>query len=326
MRCSPACQPCTFPHRHLGMNGSAVRSLVPSWEIIVDALTRINPCYVGGTSPCRSRSPLLGKHKQKRDCVLGAGKKAWPALLQGQRQWGGSFTPRQRCQSQPRAVLGTAGQGLVQATGWTPPREKCFHQSDIAGENWGFGGKCFLKGGKLLSAEVWGFVSAGNLHGGGEGCPGHCGSLMESCIQQQPQRLRRWRCYKSCQQHFVIIFVGARGKEEAACVQCWGQRAGMQQSAAPSRHRAAPGPQRFLTSSSASPRCLHRGPHRCKYERDHDGRYPPVLLKRPFHQAGRPLEAERLLASLEGKRGAGEPCVPAEHGGVEGHGQEVGRH
>lgn len=54
--------------------------------------------------------------------------------------------------------------------------------------------------------------------------------------------------------------------------------------------------------------CLRRGPHRCKYERDHDGGYPPVLRKGPFHQAGRPLEAERLFASLEGNRGAPCPC------------------
>ena len=67
-------------------------------------------------------------------------------------------------------------------------------------------------------------------------------------------------------QRFLIGFVGIWGKEEATCMQCWGQRAEMQQSTAPSRHRAAPGSRRFLTPSSASPHCLCRGPHRCKYE------------------------------------------------------------
>lgn len=96
---------------------------------------------------------------------------------------------------------------------------------------------------------------------------------------------------------------------------CWrlGKRGGCLHSVLGTAGRGAAEPpiqdQRILTPSSA---CLRRGPHRCKYERDHDGGYPPVLRKGPFHQAGRPLEAERLLASLEGNWGA---LAPAGRGG-----------
>lgn len=133
-----------FCARHLGMNGSPVRRPVPSWEIIVYALTQINPCYVGGMSPCRSRSPSLGKRKQKRDCVLGAGEKAWPALFQGQRRWGGCLKHR----SQPRAVPCTAGQAVVQAADWTPPKEEMLPPKRYCSGKLGFCGSMFPKRGK----------------------------------------------------------------------------------------------------------------------------------------------------------------------------------
>lgn len=211
------------------MNGSAVRSPEPSWEFIVGLLTRINPCHVRGTSPCCcSRSPLLGKHKQKRDCVLGAGEKLGQPFS---RDSSGGVAPLpldSAAGSSPELCWVQLGRGWCRRHAGpckgSCSQEKCFYQSNIAVEIWRFGHKRCLKGGGriLLRCEV---LSAGNLYGEVEGCPGRCGSLMENCIQQWPQRLnrtwllKRWRCYKSRQQHFLIVSGGAWGREEAACIQ-----------------------------------------------------------------------------------------------------------
>lgn len=114
----------------------------------------------------------------KEGLCAGSRGDAWPALSQGQQWQDGSPALQQCCWSQPRAVRVTAGKGLEWETGWIPSEGAAVGKSAVAVENGAFGGKCFLKRG---NAEVWGFVSSGNLYGGVKGCPSQCG--METYIQ-----------------------------------------------------------------------------------------------------------------------------------------------
>lgn len=134
--------------------------------------THTNPCYVGGRSRCRSRSPLIGTVSWCK----GSASPFPGAVLAG---WslGSTAGP-----SSELCWYSWAGAGAGHEAGSTP-------EGTAAGRN--ASTKAILPWKIGLPAEVWGFVCAGNLYGGVEGCPGQCGSLTEELHPTVITRLSR---------------------------------------------------------------------------------------------------------------------------------------
>lgn len=140
--CSLAHWHCTFPCQAPGDEWECCSS--PPGKSLFTHSHELIPSMLEACLPAEAGAHRLA-NKQKRDCVLGAGEKARPALFQGKEVVGPS---PELC----RVQLGRGWYG--RQTGHPPPPpqgscswEKGFHQRDTAVESWVLGGKCFLKAG-----------------------------------------------------------------------------------------------------------------------------------------------------------------------------------